>query len=91
MKHQQNENGKVSKYARPHAASQPLLDHPLNHAYAVQFLVAHRHSLHGRGGTAGRWRKRTFLSGYYSFDLTEPYLSDIAKTQLIWSRSLHRG
>ena len=40
---------------------QPPLDHALHHAHAVQFLVAHRHSLHGRGGTAGGWRKRTFL------------------------------
>ncbi len=53
---------------------QPPLDHPLDHTHAIQLLVAHGHGLHALGGTAGRWRKRTFLlwrnrtslSGYYS-------------------------
>ena len=40
---------------------QPLLDHPLDHAHAIQLLVAHAHCLHARGDTPRCWRKRTFL------------------------------
>ena len=65
---------------------QTLLDHPLDHPHAIQLLVAHAHCLHARGGTAGRWRKRTFLlwrnrtflSGYYMDHLTESFLSDVS-------------
>ena len=45
--------------ARPRAT-------PLEGARAIQLRVAHAHGLHTRGDTAGAWRNRTFLSGYYT-------------------------
>ena len=56
-----NPAGRQTQHPRCLTLRQPLVDHTLDHARAIQLLVAHRHCLHDDGDTAAQWRKRTFL------------------------------